>query len=314
MERESTIPLLAYLRSAGADRADLCHREPGAGRVGNALIGQLDTNPCMTGRECADNLPGAAIACLIDDEDANVRPAPSRTANCAAVAAESAGSPFGCRPPAHTGCIASPARTTTPPMALVVGVRVSAQRDRHERAVTAIRAQPPRATVYHEDVRPVPLTTPRCRGASLPPTAVNRHRLAGGFTPSGRLIATGTTVDSRQLAAHPRGNTVARAAGRADGCHGTFVAIPLSGDAHAYDQSQSRCGGSRPARQCTSVSWRSTFRTGSRPTLRQPPPQFAVLDGAAGRSRPSSSMRHAIAAPGRLSDITRPVIQGLVSS
>jgi hypothetical protein len=75
--------------------------------------------------------------------------------------------------------------------------------------------------------------------------------------------------------------TVARGGWAADGCHGTFVAIPLSGDATTYDQSQSALWSFTPGAAMHQCELAVYIPNGEHPTdSAATAAQFAVLDGS----------------------------------
>jgi hypothetical protein len=124
-------------------------------------------------------------------------------------------------------------------------------------------------------IRPVPLAKP----APPPPTVPATFTAVSGWDC--------TTGADRGFDATGRTSawyTVARGGWATDGCHGTFEAIPLSGDAHKYDQNQAAVWWFAPGQALSRCELAIYNPDGEQPTdSAATDAQFAVLDGRNGQ-------------------------------
>jgi hypothetical protein len=131
------------------------------------------------------------------------------------------------------------------------------------------------AGVVLQLIRPVRLAEP-----APPPPAV-----AATFTAvSGWDCATSADRGFDATGRTPAWYTVASGGWATDGCHGTFEAIPLSGEAHTYDQNQAAVWWFTPGQSMNRCELAIYNPDGEQPTdSAATEAQFTVLDGRSGQ-------------------------------
>jgi hypothetical protein len=124
-------------------------------------------------------------------------------------------------------------------------------------------------------IRPVPLATP----AAPAPTGSATFTAVSGWD-----CATGADRGFEATGRNSAWYTVARGGWPADGCHGTFEAIPLSGDAKRYDQNQAAVWWFAPDQTINRCELAIYIPEGDQPSdAAAVDAQFAVLDGRSGQ-------------------------------